>query len=107
MNRSGNTGFNGLVFFGNRGDGLFFWRGVRESWYLLFLRATSQADMLACPFGRLPQGVFDRSVCAGFEPKVSNRARQIRIKDSRIPLNAVAARKEKVGQECWCGDGLV
>ena len=23
MNRSGNTGFNGLVFFGNRGDGLF------------------------------------------------------------------------------------
>ena len=46
-----------LVFFGNRGDGLFFWRGVRESWYLLFLRATSQADMLACPFGDCRRGL--------------------------------------------------
>ncbi len=27
MNRSGNTGFNGLVFFGNRGDGLFLLEG--------------------------------------------------------------------------------
>ena len=58
-------------------------------------------------------GVLRESCCLlllslrWFEPKVSNRARQIRIKDSRIPLNAVAARKEKVGQECWCGDGLV
>ena len=88
MNRSGNTGFNGLVFFGNRGDGLFLLEGrgcggLRESCCLLLLSLR------------------------WFEPKVSNRARQIRIKDSRIPLNAVAARKEKVGQECWCGDGLV
>ena len=79
MNRSGNTGFNGLVFFGNRGDGLFLLEGrgcggLRESWYLLLLSLR------------------------WFEPKVSNRARQIRIKDSRIPLNAVAARKEKAGR---------
>ena len=83
MNRSGNTGFNGLVFFGNRGDGLFFWRGVRESCCLLLLSLR------------------------WFEPKVSNRARQIRIKDTRIPLNTVAARKEKAGQGLvWAWAGL-
>lgn len=88
MNRSGNTGFNGLVFFGNRGDGLFLLEGrgcggLRESWYLLLLSLR------------------------WFEPKVSNRARQIRIKDTRIPLNTVAARKEKAGQGLvWAWAGL-
>ena len=62
MNRSGNTGFNGLVFFGNRGDGLFLLEG-----------------------GEGIIGAFSRA----------------------RTLCAVAARKEKVGQECWCGDGLV
>ena len=82
MNRSGNAGFNGLVFFGNRGDGLFLLEGrgcggvLRESCCLLLLSLR------------------------WFEPKVSNRARQIRIKDSRIPLNTVAARKEKAVR-CW------
>ena len=79
MNRSGNTGFNGLVFFGNRGDGLFFWRGVRESCCLLLLSLR------------------------WFEPKVSNRARQIRIKDTKIPLKVAAARKKKRPLEGWCG----
>ena len=37
-----------------------------------------------------------------FEPEVSNRARQIRIKDTRIPLNTVAARKGKAGQSAGC-----
>ena len=54
--------------------GFFFWRGVRESCCLLLLSLR------------------------WFEPKVSNRARQIRIKDSRIPLNTVAARKGKAGR---------
>ena len=58
-------------------------------------------------------GVLRESCCLlllslrWFEPEVSNRARQIRIKDSRIPLNTVAARKGKAVQGAGCGDGLV
>ena len=44
---------------------------LRESWYLLLLSLR------------------------WFEPKVSNHARQIRIKDTKIPLKAAAAQKEK------------
>ncbi|HJC10465.1 MAG TPA: hypothetical protein H9935_06570 [Candidatus Blautia merdigallinarum] len=55
--------------------GFSFWRGglqvLRESWYLLLLSLR------------------------WFEPKVSNHARQIRIKDTKIPLKAAAAQKEK------------
>ena len=73
-----------------------------------FIPASNEPSGHACmSIWATAAGVFDRSVCAGLSLRLSNRARQNRIKDSRIPLNAVAARKEKVGQECWCGDGLV
>ena len=42
-----------------------------------------------------------------FEPEGSNGAGEIHIKDSRIPLDTVAARKGKAVQSAGCGDGLV
>ena len=40
--------------------------------------------------------------------EVSNRARQIRIKDTKIPLEAAAARKGKrPSRVCWCQSVLV
>ena len=42
-----------------------------------------------------------------FEPEGSNGAGEIHIKDSRIPLDTVAAQKGKAVQSAGCGDGLV
>ena len=56
MNRSGNTGFNGLVFFGNRGDGLFLLEGG-EGILVSFIPASNEPSGHACmSIWRLPQG---------------------------------------------------
>ena len=60
MNRSGNTGFNGLVFFGNRGDGLFLLEGRGcggEGILVSFIPASNEPSGHACmSIWRLPQG---------------------------------------------------